>query len=61
MQDAKLLFPVTYIGDPLEKVLDVATDGPDGSDLLLLTEPLLNLKPMSSLLRYVTIKFVYPY
>merc|ERR1740128_1233738 len=31
------------IGDTLEQVLDVAADGPDGSDLLLLSEPLLYL------------------
>ena len=33
----------TYIGDTLEQVLDVAADGPDGGDLLLLSEPLLDL------------------
>merc|ERR1711988_1836670 len=29
-------------GDSLEKVLDVRADGPDGSQLLLLTKPSLN-------------------
>ena len=33
----------TYLGDAVAEVLDVAADGPDGGQLLLLAEPLLHL------------------